>query len=339
MGRHLPPLPGLPVLVLVLACAGCAVLTGPRTAPVSQVGGAAAESPGQARSASEPAPALQIAGPAPLSPAGRNDPPSPVLGPPPPAAGSASSASQGIPIAQAPPPQSDGNQALRELYRQAQQRYATVDGYVVRLRRREEVGGKLGAEEVIQLKFRKEPWSVYLRWIGETAKGREVVYVKGQHGNRIHTLTCATDTPLRSLGAGKHFEVAPDDPRVLSRSRYTITDTGVGALIDRFGQILESCERGENRLGTLKYLGRLPRQELDEPAEAVLQSIPPGVERGLPRGGQRFWFFDATNHRFPVLIQTLDDRGGLVELYCYDNFLFPGRLRDDDFDPARLWKR
>ena len=32
------------------------------------------------------------------------------------------------------------------------------------------------------------------------------------------------------------------------------------------------------------------------------------------------------------------DRGTEVEYYCYDTFLFPARLRDDDFDPDRLWR-
>jgi hypothetical protein len=339
MVRHLCRLRGLPAFLAVCAAVGCA---GAPARPKSPIGPPASRDQANARGAQEPAAPLQIPGPAPQASA----PPSPVSpnelpSPAPRAAPPAPTPERGIPVArsQTPPAQADASAPLRELYRLAQQRYATVDGYVVRLKRREQVGGKLGSEEVIQLKFRKEPWGVYLRWIGETAKGREVVYVKGRHGNQIHTLTCAADSPLGSLGAGKHVQLAPDNPLVTSRSRYTITDTGVGALIDRYGQILESCERGENRLGTLKHLGPLKRQEFEDPVEAVLQFIPAGVEPGLPRGGQRFWYFDTTGLRFPVLIQTVDERGGLVEYYCYDNFLFPGRFSDDEFDPDRLWNR
>jgi hypothetical protein len=228
---------------------------------------------------------------------------------------------------------------LRELYRLAASRYASVDGYVVRLRRREVVGGKHGPEEIILVRFRKEPWSVYLRWIGTEAKNREVVYVKDRHGNQIHTLTSPSDTPLGSLGAGKHVQMPPDHPMVLARSRYPITETGVGALLDRYARVLEAIERGDTRRGTLKYLGQVKRPEFDTPVEAVMHLIPPGAEPTLPHGGQRFWFFDATNLHFPVLTVTQDDRGAEVEYYCYDNFLFPARLRDDDFDPDRLWKR
>jgi hypothetical protein len=42
---------------------------------------------------------------------------------------------------------------------------------------------------------------------------------------------------------------------------------------------------------------------------------------------------------FPVLVVTQDDEGNEVEYYGYDNFLFPARQRDDDFDPDKLWAR
>ncbi len=244
-----------------------------------------------------------------------------------------------VPVAQAVPLRTEAVTPLRELYRLACQRYATVDGYIARLRRREQVGGKAGKEEIILLKFRKEPWSVYLRWIGSEAKDRQVVYVKNQYGNKIHTLTSISDSPIGALGAGKHIPMAPDHPMVRARSRYPITETGVGAMIDRYSWILESCERGANRFGTLRYLGPLKRPEFDTPVEAVMQQIPPGVEPGLPDGGQRFWFFNTTSSHFPVLTIAQDNRGVEVEYYCYDNFLFPEHFRDDEFDPDRLFKR
>jgi hypothetical protein len=228
---------------------------------------------------------------------------------------------------------------LRELYRLAVRRYATVDGYVVRLRRREVVAGKRVPEEILLLRFRKEPWSVYLRWIGAEAKNREVVYVKDRFGNQIHTLTAPSDASLGSLGSARHIQIPPDHPTALSLGRCPITEVGVGALIDRYGRVLEAVERGDHRLGTLRYLGQIKRPEFDTPVEAVMHLIPPGAEPALPRGGQRFWFFDATNLRFPVLTVTQDESGAEVEYYCYDNFLFPARLRDDDFDPDRLWRR
>src|SRR5207237_1143271 len=74
---------------------------------------------------------------------------------------------------------------LRALYDHAAKRYQTMDTYMMRMRRREVVNGKARPEELVFVKFRQEPWSVYFKWIGPEAKGREVVYVKGQYDNRI----------------------------------------------------------------------------------------------------------------------------------------------------------
>jgi hypothetical protein len=228
------------------------------------------------------------------------------------------------PIPQPPSPSED-SLPLRQLCRLAEQRYAAVNGYIVRLRRRERIGGKNQPEETILLKFRREPWSVYLRWLGKGDGPRELVYVKGQHEGVIHTLTAAADGGT----AGRHVKTAADDPLVPARSRYAITDTGVGPLIERFARLVEAADG-------LKYLGPVARPEFDAPVEAVQQLIPPGAEPDLPKGGQRFWFFD-TASRFPVLVVAQDEVGGEVEYYCYDNFLFPGRCCDDEFDPERLW--
>src|SRR5262245_37539598 len=139
MGRSLSRLRGLPAFAAVLACAGCLGLASRRNPPASPVRSAASEP--AASPAPQPAPPLQLSGPAPptaaLNPGGPNNRPAAVLDPPPPAAGSGPSAGQ------APPPQPDVSKSLRDLYQLARQRYATVDGYVVRLKRREAVGGKL----------------------------------------------------------------------------------------------------------------------------------------------------------------------------------------------------
>jgi hypothetical protein len=147
---------------------------------------------------------------------------------------------------------------LRNLHRAAEQKYASVDGYIVRFRRREQVAGKNRPEERILLKFRKEPWSVYLRWLGPAGKGREAVYVKGRYGSQIHSLTGPGDHPLSPAG-GTRVQVAPDSPMVLARCRHPIWETGVGALIDRFGQVLDALERGDAHLGTMRSLGPIRR--------------------------------------------------------------------------------
>ncbi|HEV3260430.1 MAG TPA: DUF1571 domain-containing protein [Gemmataceae bacterium] len=233
--------------------------------------------------------------------------------------------------AQAPAPTPSD---LRRLQRQAAQHFASLNSYVARMRRRETVNGKDEPDELMLFKFRKQPWSVYFKWIGTQSHGREVLYVHGQHGGMIHTLLATGDMPL--MGAGKHMALAPDNVFVRSASRHAITEAGIGNLINSFGTVLDSMERGERKYGTLRYLGPVKRPEYQAPMEAVEHLIPAGAEAPLPRGGRRWWLFDPASH-LPVVIITQDDKGHQVEYYCYDQVQENVPLGDDDFNPAKLW--
>jgi hypothetical protein len=225
---------------------------------------------------------------------------------------------------------------LHRLAQQATAAYASLDGYSARLRQREQVNGKDRPEEVMLVKFRKEPWSIYFKWVGPEGQGREVVYVKGPGDGKIHSRLAAGDMPL--FPAGSTFAVAPDSLLARGRSRHTITDAGLGRLLDWFGPLLEAAERGDRGPGSVTYLGPQTRPEFAAPLETVEQVVPPGRESPLPRGGRRLWFFAPDSH-LPVLISTRDDTGHEVEYYCYDQLQYPVHFSDDDFNPDRLWAK
>lgn len=223
---------------------------------------------------------------------------------------------------------------LRALAQRSAARWANVDSYACRIRRREAIAGQPRPEELLVAKFRKEPYSVYFQWLGPEAKGREVVYVQGQHGNLIHTLTAKGDVLL--VSAGTRFKVAPDSLLVKNKSRYAITEAGVGPLVERFGKLVAALDQGDPRAGTVKYLGQAKRTEFENKVEVVVHEVQPGWEPQLPKGGKRLWCFDA-DHGLPVLIVTYDEANREVEYYCHDRFEFGGRHGDDDFNPDKLW--
>jgi hypothetical protein len=240
-----------------------------------------------------------------------------------------------VPAARPTPPPVTQVSALRTLYRFAAERFAATPGYIARLRRREVVDGKERPEELILFKYRKDPSSIYMRWLGNEAKGRELLYVKGQYDDMLHILPGSGETGLFHL-TSRSVERHPDGPRGLGKERCPVAELGVGPWIERFGRLLDAYERGDPKAGTLKYLGSLKRPEAEAAVEGVMHTIPPGVEINLPKGGQRLWFFDSTLH-FPVLVITHDAQGQEVEYYCFDRFLFPpGRFSDADFNPANL---
>ncbi len=134
----------------------------------------------------------------------------------------------------------------------------------------------------------------------------------------------------------KRTSIAPDDPMVRAKSRYPITETGFGPLIARFGK-LAAAEKGDTRGGTARYLGRVARPEFAAPVEAVHQVLPEGADPLMPKGGQRWWFFDAESG-LPVLVIG-HDASGEVEYYCHDHIIGPAHLDDDDFNPDRMGKK
>jgi hypothetical protein len=289
--------------------------------------------PALAASRQTPAPssaALSIPGSAPA----RAAPPTTAAAPPP-------AAEPGPPPETVLPPLTPSAAAVSEkplhaLHQKATLKWSSLDAYACRIRRREVVAGQQKPEEIIEAQFRKQPFSVYCKWVGAEAKGREMIFVQGQHDNLIHTLIAAGDVPL--LAAGSRFKVAPDSLLVKNRTRYPISEAGVGALIERFGKLVDALDRNDPRAGAAKYLGQVKRKEFEERVEVVLQTILPGSEPLLPTGGQRHWCFDV-EHGLPVLIVTQDAAGREVEYYCHDRFTFPGQYSDDDFDPERRWAK
>lgn len=229
-------------------------------------------------------------------------------------------------------PLNDPAANLHRLYRLAAERSAQLDSYIARLRRREQVKGKDGPEEIILFKFRREPFSVHMKWLGTEGQGREVTYVQGQYEDKIHTLVARTDN---ALFAGKVMSFAPDNPLVKGASRHPITDAGIANLVTRFGTVLEGYDKGDKRYATLSYLGVQKRPESLNPVEAVQQTVPPGNDPLLPKGGRRLWLFDTKEH-LPMTLVTWDDSDHEVEYYSFDCLQFPVKLDNEDFNPARM---
>jgi hypothetical protein len=237
--------------------------------------------------------------------------------------------------APAPPLPSPSGSSVRQLVQLAAAANSSIDSYIARLTRREQVNGK-NEEEVMLFKFRKEPWSVYFKWLGETGKGREVVFVKGQHGSLIHTLLAAGDHPLKP--AGSRMALAPDSILVRMASRHPVTEAGIGASVDRLVALLDALDRGDTRRGTVTDLGIQRRPDYGDGAPLALieYTFPAGIDASLPRGGKRLYGFDLVSH-LPVLVTARDEKGQEVEYYRYDRLQYPVRLDNDDFDPDKLW--
>jgi hypothetical protein len=218
----------------------------------------------------------------------------------------------------------------------------TLGVYEARFTRRENVDGTPGPTEEVIFRYRQEPMAVYMKNVSEAGLGREVLYNPSQHAEKIHVIVGKGDSRLLKAGF-KAPSMSPDSPQVRSKSRHSIRESGVAISSGKFLALMAKYESGKLPADTLKYAGRVKRDDLPGvELEGVEQMVPKG-DQGLPSGGTRHWFFDmktgSPSRGLPVLVILYDGNGKELEYYRYTQFTIPAKLTDADFDPANMGKK
>ena len=213
------------------------------------------------------------------------------------------------------PQQTSGAAAMDvplQLIAEAQQSYQSLTDYTCLFVKREHLRGRLQPDNLMLMKVRCQPFSVYLRWLkpGELA-GQEACYVAGRNNGmlRAHSTGVAGTVGFISLD--------PNDPRCLENSRHAITEAGIGYLIDRLGKHWEA-ERQLSRTWV-----RSAEYEYDKRRCTRVELI-----HSDPAGGQLSFYrtvvyFDKQT-RLPIRIENYDWprqggdlNGALVESYSF----------------------
>ncbi len=228
---------------------------------------------------------------------------------------------------------------LKKLVQLALTRWAAIDSFETRMLRREVIGGKMTPTDEVLFQFRKQPFSVYMRYVGEAGNGREVLYVQGRNDDKMQIVTGSGDG-IKGLKVSR----SPDDPKVRERSRHSIREAGFDRTLGAFAQQLELLESGRLPPGTIRYVGPTRRPEFgDRPLECAVRTVSQKDDPTLNGGGAWTLWFDASpespSYGLPVLLILQDARGSEIEYICYDKFRGPLKLGDADFDPARLGKK
>jgi hypothetical protein len=247
----------------------------------------------------------------------------------------------GVRAAAASEPAAESNlDALRRLAKQSAAKYAALEGFECRLTRREMVGRQSMPQEELQYVFRREPYSVHIKWVGLEAQGRELVYVGNRADAKVHILTGKNEGLI--VPAGKRFTFAPTDSSVRSKARHDIRAAGMSIAVDWFGRGVAVAEKDPGQPRRMKYLGLVKgRPERPSGLEGVDETLPPNWEPLLPKGGKRVTYFDpdpaSPSFGLPILVTAFNETGREVEYYFFDQ-LRPTKPTDADFDPDRLWK-
>jgi hypothetical protein len=209
---------------------------------------------------------------------------------------------------------------------ECQARYQAVRDYTCTFFKRERIDGRLNPEQVLTMKVRTHPQSIYLKFQQPSA-GREAIYVVGRNGGKV----LAHDVGLTKLLAGTLW-LEPTCGRAMQDCRHPITEAGIGPLLT-------------------KLKTRWSREW--EPTESVAfradQPVGPRrctlIETTHPRPRPDLMFYRVrvfidNQLGLPIRFEAYDwprpgqSEAELVEQYTYADLKLNVGLDDDDFDES-----
>lgn len=231
-----------------------------------------------------------------------------------------------------PAKNSDDTQAAlsdsRDLLQQGLRKLADREGYAATFFKQEEVSGELLPEEVIDLKVRQNPFSIYMDW---RDSNQEIAYIDGQNDNKVAV------RPTGLKGVFGAVQLDPDSNLIMQSSRYPITTVGLAELSRR---LIEYRQRDLTR-----GVGVVCSKEADQQCgerdcfQYVLSYASPAVDPDYSRSivlidKQSLLPVCVTNYGWPVPADDSsagEPEAGLIEHYAYKDLRFDVKLTDDDF--------
>lgn len=209
----------------------------------------------------------------------------------------------------------------------ARQSFQSIHDYTCLMIKQERIRGQLEPENVIEMKMRSQPFSVYLHWLGPNSlAGQEACFVAGRNNNmmRVH--------PTGLKGAFGFLSIPANDPRVMEHSRHTITEAGLGNLIDRLTQ----CWLMDQRYNKAQV--NIAEYQYDKRRCIRAETIRPERTGGGCCYHRTVVYFDK-DHHLPVRVELYDwprsggnPEGELLESYSYVNMRFNVNLSDGVFN-------
>ena len=205
---------------------------------------------------------------------------------------------------------------------------ADVQDYSATLIKKERVRGRLTDNQYLFVKVRHQPFSVYISFLApEDFKGREVIYVAGQNGNKL----------LAHEGRGWKARIGmvslkPESPLAMEGQRYPITMMGMRTLTKRLMEVgTQDLRYDEVKVDT--YEGT----KINGRVCTCVQATHPFPRKHFRYHIARIFIDDEM--QMPVRFEAFlwpSKKGGkpvLVEQYTYVNIKLNNGFTDLDFDP------
>jgi hypothetical protein len=208
---------------------------------------------------------------------------------------------------------------------EALQKAAQLKDYEGLFIKKEYVGNTF-VEQKMVIRFRRDPMSVYLKFV-EPSPGRKVMYVKGQNNGQIQV----KETGLASLVGA--INVDPHGSLAMSESRYPITMIGLENMTRRLlGEWLDATDRNDI---TVKFY---PNAKIGNVDCEVIESTHTDAIKS--KGIYRARLYIDKQSGLPIRIQEYAfprQAGGeppLLADYCYLNLRPNIGLTARHFDPG-----
>jgi outer membrane lipoprotein-sorting protein len=204
---------------------------------------------------------------------------------------------------------------------EAEAAYDRVESYTAIFHKQQRIAGELLEEENIFLKFRKKPYSLYMKWVTEPYKGSELLYVVGWNKGSIKA----------HRGGFFSFIVRnlnPNDPRLMENNLRSVTSIGVGFLL----QTVAVNMRKAIKAGVLTFTDRGKENVYGRDTQVMVIDILP-YENAEDYDGAQFVINQDVESKILLRIRVYDRDGRLVENYGYENLNLDAGLSDADFVP------
>jgi hypothetical protein len=247
----------------------------------------------------------------------------------PPRATPTTDAPQSSLVAVAPGARRAGPSPLDEplhLIAEARKAYSAVHDYSCTMIKLERLEGGLTPAHVVTMNVRTEPFAVDLKWqLPKDYDGQEACYVCGKNDGNMRVKSAGL------LGALGFISLGLNDARVKETSRHSITEAGLGSLIERFAR----CWEEERNLGVTKV--RLAEYEYDHRRCTRVETLQPPETRDRFKCQRVVLYFDRETH-LPIRLECFDwpkrdgEAGELLESYSYPHLKLNVGLSDAVFD-------
>ena len=203
---------------------------------------------------------------------------------------------------------------------QVAEKCASLEQYTLTFTRQERRGffRLLQPAEVIACNFRREPFSVYMRWLDPDIKYGESTYVAGEENDQVRFV------PRHGLFGlpPRITRVDVQTPVIWGEARYPITDFGLQRMMER---TFDSIRRAGDDW-TISYEGLTRLSDLDRLTHYLRLEFSPS----LYRAPIQELFVDVETD-LPVCTRVLYRSGTLEAAYVWADVNPDATLTDDDF--------